>query len=97
MTLPIAGEVRAGLLLHRKAGEALNMLAVGHAAVILAPRGFLRVAEKILAGDAVMMADLSATQAREIGLGVVRAGAVRAVSLLMVDPAHFEASVQRIP
>lgn len=41
--------------------------------------------------------DLRATQAREVGLGVIGAGAVRAVSLLVIDALHFEVSVQRIP
>jgi hypothetical protein len=42
-----------------------HLLAIGTAAVILAPRGFLSVPEKIGAGDVVVMADLSATQPRE--------------------------------
>jgi hypothetical protein len=42
-------------------------------------------------------ADLGATQAAEIFLGPIRGCAVKAVSLLMVDPLNFKPFVQMIP
>ena len=45
----------------------------------------------------MMNADLGAAQAAEIFLGLIRAGTVEAVGLLMVDALHFETFVQTIP
>jgi hypothetical protein len=57
----------------------------------------LGVAEQVLARDVVMVANLSAAHAAEKLFRPVRAGAVEAVRLLMIDALHFEAAVQRIP
>ena len=50
-----------------------------------------------MTGDAVVMADFSATQAAEIAFRVIRAGAVFRIGFLMIDPAHFVFAVQAIP
>ena len=42
-------------------------------------------------------ADLGAAQAAEIFFGLIGAGPVKAVRLLMIDALHFEALVQPIP
>lgn len=42
-------------------------------------------------------ANFGATQAAEMFVSLVRASAVEAVGLLMVDPLHFETFVQVIP
>jgi hypothetical protein len=39
----------------------------------------------------IVNADLGSTQAAEIFLSLIGASAVEAISLLMVDPLHFEA------
>jgi hypothetical protein len=45
----------------------------------------------------MMDADFGAAQAGEIFLGLVGAGAVKAVSLRVVDTLHFKTFVQTIP
>ncbi len=45
----------------------------------------------------MMVANLGAAQAREIGLGVIRACAGGAVCLFVIDPAHFEMVAKGVP
>ena len=45
----------------------------------------------------MVMAEFAATQAGEVGFRAVGAGAVDAVTVLVVDPPHREAGVQRVP
>ena len=58
--------------------------------------GFLSEPDQIWAADMVV-ADFAPAQAREVGFRSVRAGAVEAVGLAVVDPLHFETGVQRVP
>src|SRR5208283_1760070 len=58
---------------------------------------FLGVANQIRPRNVVVMAKLAATQARKVGLRTIRAGAVYTEAILMVDPLHGEAGVQRVP
>ena len=51
VALPVAAEIHAGLAVHRQFGDALDLLAVGHAAAIFTPCGLLGVAEEV---DAAM-------------------------------------------
>lgn len=69
--------------------NALCLLAIGSAAIIFAPRGFLRIAEQIQARDVIMVAHFTAAQAAEIALCPIRASAVTAVGLFVVDALHF--------
>src|SRR5271170_5625882 len=48
-------------------------------------------------GDMVMLADLGASQPRDIAFRLVRAGAVFAVGLAMIDPFHVKARMEIIP
>jgi len=68
----------------------MHLLTVADAAGIFSPACFLGVAEEIRPGDVVMMPELAAAQAREVGLRAIGAGAVDAVAVLMVDPLHRE-------
>lgn len=97
MSLPITHEIRAGLFLHDEARETEDLISVRHAAMILAPRRFLRIAKKIIARNMMMNADFSAAQAREIFFRPIRAGAVLAICFLMVDALHLEMAVQAVP
>ena len=97
MPLPVPHEVRAGGLGEGQGGDAAGLVPVGHAAVILAPGRFLSVAEQVGAGDMVVVSSLGATEAAEILLRHVRAGAGLAVGLGVVDPLHLESRVQGIP
>ena len=74
-----------------------DLLAVADAAQVLTPRHFLGVADKIWPGDMVVVPEFAAAQTREVGFGAIGAGAVEAVTVLMVDPLHREAGVQRVP
>jgi hypothetical protein len=57
----------------------------------------LRIPAKVDAGDVVMVAELGAAEAAEILLGHIRASAVEAVGVLMVDPLHIEVGMQAVP
>jgi hypothetical protein len=53
----------------------------------------LRVAQQVRARDVVAVADFRASHAAEKFLCPIRASAVEAVRLVMVDPLHFKAAV----
>src|SRR4051812_6681255 len=95
--LPIAAEIHRRAAAHRQPRDAINLLAVADAAQVLAPGRLLGVANKIGSGDMVVVSEFAAPQTREIGFRAVGAGAIDAVALLVVDPLHGEASVQRVP
>ncbi len=65
--------------------------------MILAPRRFLREPGEVGAGDVMMVSNLATAHAAEEAFSVVRARAVQAVSLGMVDPVHRVAAVQIVP
>ena len=81
----------------RRVDDDQILLAVGNAAVVLAPRHFCGVRVQVRAGDMMVNADLGATDAREKRLSVIRASAAVAVRLLMIDPLRQIAGVQRVP
>jgi len=94
-TLPIPAEIDARLVRHRQGHDAVNLAAIRIAAMILAPGGFLREPREVRAGNVVVMADFAAPHPAEKALRPIRARAVQAVSLGMVDPVHRVASVKR--
>jgi hypothetical protein len=57
----------------------------------------IETAEQIRAGYVVMEADLAATDAAEKFLCPIRAAAIVAVGVFVIDAAHFEFAVQAIP
>src|SRR3954454_20503301 len=61
---------------------------------VLAPAHFRRVAPEIKAGDVVMDSDLGPAHPAEEAFGLVGAGAVPGIGLLVVDPGHHVAGVQ---
>ena len=65
-----------GLRFIASAAKAVHLIAIRHAAVILAPSRLLRVAEQIRASDMVVVADLGAAHAAEKFLRPIRASAV---------------------
>jgi hypothetical protein len=93
MALPVTRKINARLPIQSEVGNLANLLAIGYAAVIFAPRRLLRVTQEIGTGDMVMMTGFRATQAGEIAFRPIRASAVEAVSLLVIDAAHFKAAV----
>ena len=81
----------------RRCRSGLMLRPVRHPAAILAPRHLGGIEAEILAADVVVLADLGATQAREEALYLIGARAVLAIRNRVVDPAHLEPGVQRIP
>jgi hypothetical protein len=67
------------------------------AAVVLTPRGFLCVLEKIISSEVVAGADFGAAQSEEVFLSHVSARAIEAVCFLMVDPFDLETLMQVVP
>jgi hypothetical protein len=63
--LPVPAEIDGRLPTKGKASDALQLLFVADAAVVLSPCSLLRVAEKVGAGHMMMMADLAAPHAAE--------------------------------
>src|ERR1700709_2297858 len=55
------------------------------------------IADKVRPGDVVVMSEFAATQSGEVGFGTIGAGAVDAIAVLVVDPLHSEAGMQRVP
>ncbi len=80
--LPVAAEVDRWSASHRQSDHAVDLLAVADAKVF-APSRLLRVTNKRWTGDVAVMAELAATQAGEVGLSTIGAGAVNAVAVLM--------------
>lgn len=78
-------------------GHPKVLLAVAGAAVVLAPSHLARVSSEVGAGDVMVRTDLGPTEAREERLGLVRAGVVSAVRLLMVDALGQVALVKHVP
>lgn len=95
--MPVAAEVNRRPAPHGQARNAEDLIAVADAAQVFTPGGFPGVANQIRPGNVVVMAKLAATQAGKVGLRAIRAGAVYTEAILMVDPAHGEAGVQRVP
>ena len=60
MALPISCEVRRRALVHREASDTVRLVAIRHAAMVLTPRAFLRIAEQVRAGDMMIVAGLGA-------------------------------------
>jgi len=95
--LPGAAEVDRWAASHRQADDALPLLAVADPAQVLWTCRLLRVSDEIGAGDVVVVPQLTAAQAGEVGLCPVGAGAVDAVAVLVVDPLHGEHGVKGVP
>ncbi len=82
--MPIAAEVDRWPASHRQSGDAIDLLAVTDAALVLTPGRLLGVAEEIGPGDVVVMPKFTATQTGrpprtgEVGFRTIRAGAVDA-------------------
>ena len=85
------------LALHRQANNAVHLLAVADAAVVLSPACFLGIAAEIPPGDMVVMPQLAAAQTREEGLAPIGAGAIDALPFFMVYSSHREPGVQLVP
>src|SRR5271168_2940990 len=49
------------------------------------------------AGDVVVMSEFASAQTGEIGLRAIGAGAADAEAVLVIDPLHDEAGMQRVP
>ena len=96
-SLPIAAEIDRRLAPHRQPDDAVDLLTVIDAAEVLAPGCFPGVADEIRPGDVVVMSEFAAAQAGEIGFCAIGAGAPDAEAILVVDPLHGEAGVQRVP
>ena len=85
--MPITAEINARLVPHSKRHNPINLEAVRIFPVILAPCALLREAQKIGAGEVMVVPDLCPAHAAEIALGVVGIDFARqAIGFLMVDP-----------
>ena len=71
----------------------MDLIAVADTAMIFAPGRFLGISDEIDPRDMMMMPQFAAAHPRKVRLGAVGAGAVDAVSLLVVDPFHREFGV----
>jgi hypothetical protein len=69
----------------------------GMAAHVFSPRHFAGILTEMGTGNMVVLANLRASQPRDIALRLVRAGAVLAVGLAMIDPLHFKARMEIVP
>jgi hypothetical protein len=78
------------------ARDAVHLIAIRDAALILAPRGLLSAPEEIRAGDMVVNADLGPMQSAEV-FNHVSARAIEAVCLLMVSALNLETLISVIP
>jgi len=67
------------------------------AAHVFSPCHFAGILTKMGPGDVVMLPDLRAPQPRDIAFRLVRAGAICAIRLAMIDPLHLEARMKIIP
>jgi len=65
VALLVSAEIDGRLKAHCEASYIAHLLTIGTAAVVLAPRGFLSVPEKVCARDVMVMADLGTAQPRE--------------------------------
>src|ERR1700730_12197305 len=91
--LPVAAEIDARLVRHRKGHDPVNLYAVGLALVILAPCRFLSEAEQVGAGDVGVLSDFAPAHPAKEALGVigVRLRFIQeAVALLVIDPMQSE-------
>lgn len=97
MTLPVAlPDFRRGVR-ERGARDEGILLTVADAAMVLTPSHLASVGGEVGAGDVVMHAHLGAAKAGEERLGLVGAGAVSAVRLLVIDAVSLERGVETIP
>jgi hypothetical protein len=69
----------------------------GFAAHVFAPSHFTSILAEMRTGNVMMLANLRAPEPRDIAFGLVRAGAIRAIRLTMIDSLHLEARVEVIP
>jgi len=69
----------------------------GVAAHVFSPRYFAGILTEIRPGNMMVLANLRASQPRDIALRLVRAGAVLAVGFAMIDPLHFKARMEIVP
>src|SRR5215213_20268 len=82
---------------HGQPDRTMHLLAVAEAPGVFPPGSLLGIAEQIPPGDGMVVPQLAAAQAGEVGFRVVGAGPVDAVALLMVDPPHGKAGMQPGP
>ena len=73
--LPISLPLARNWMRERGVSRHQILLAIGNAAVVLAPRHFSGIGPEIAPADMVMNADLGAADAREKRLGCIRASA----------------------
>ena len=94
MPLPVPHGLGAGGLAEGQDGDAAGLVAVGHAAVTLAPGSFLSIGEEVVAREVVMVPGLGAAEAAEMLLSHVGASASLAVGFGVVDALHLEMGVE---
>src|SRR3954464_11517396 len=95
--LPVAAEVDRRPAPHRHPDDAVDLVAVTDAAEVLTPGRLAGITDEIRPGDMVVMSEFTAAQTGEIGFRAIGAGAVDAEAILMIDPLHGQAGVQRVP
>jgi len=86
-----------GVMAKGQATTCIKLRAGRFPAHVFAPSHFAGILAEMGPGDVMMLADLRAAEPGEIALRLVRAGAIRAIGLAMIDPLHLEASMESVP
>lgn len=97
MPLPVAAPVAALAVDERVGGAALELVTVGFAPHVLAPRHLARVELEVYARDMVVLPVLGPAQPREVALGLIGAGPLVREREAVVDPVRLQAGVQGVP
>src|SRR5271165_1812775 len=97
MPLPISRPGPRWRMAQGQAATCIELGSGGGAAHVFAPRHFAGILAEMRPGNMVMLADLRASQPRDIAFRLVGAGAIFAVRLAMINPFHFEARMQVVP
>src|SRR5271157_2563434 len=80
-----------------QATTCIELRAGRFAAHVFTPSHFTGILAEMGPGDVMMLAKLRAAEPGEITFRLVRAGAIRAIRLAMIDPLHFETRVESVP
>jgi len=91
--LPIAAEINARTVFRDESNDQAELLAIGLAAMVIAPAGLSGVAANVDARDVVEMANLGAAQPAEKFLRAIRASAFAGIGEAVIDPLHCERGV----
>lgn len=96
-SLPVPGLHSANRMPQRRTRRHLLQPTIEHPPRILPPSDLTSIEAEISPADVVVLADLGAAEAGEVGHGLVGARAVQAERDGMIDPHHLVVGVQAVP